>query len=51
MDESVGACNKRFAAMDIPQTVEMRRKYRELLITTPGLNESISCAILYDETI
>jgi fructose-bisphosphate aldolase class I len=51
MDESIGTCNKRFAALDIPQTVEMRRKYRELLVTTPGLNESISGAILYDETI
>jgi fructose-bisphosphate aldolase class I len=51
MDESVGTCNKRFAALGIPQTVEMRRKYRELLVTTPGLNESISGAILFDETI
>jgi fructose-bisphosphate aldolase class I len=51
MDESIGTCNKRFAALSIPQTVEMRRKYRELLVTTPGLSESISGAILYDETI
>ncbi|CAN5275962.1 fructose-bisphosphate aldolase class I [soil metagenome] len=51
MDESTGTCNKRFAAAGIPQTVEMRRKYRELIITTPGLNESIGGAILYDETI
>ena len=29
----------------------MRRTYRELIITTPGLNESISGAILSDETI
>ncbi len=51
MDESNGTCNKRFAAAGIPQTVEMRRKYRELIVTTPGLNESIGGAILYDETI
>ncbi len=51
MDESTGTCNKRFAAADIPQTIEMRRKYRELIVTTPGLNESIGGAILYDETI
>ncbi|WP_017258805.1 class I fructose-bisphosphate aldolase [Pedobacter arcticus] len=50
MDESIVTCNKRFAKLGIPQTVEMRRKYRELLITTPGLNESISGAILFDET-
>ena len=51
MDESNGTCNKRFAAAGIPQTVEMRRNYRELIVTTPGLNESIGGAILYDETI
>ncbi|MEP7233518.1 MAG: class I fructose-bisphosphate aldolase [Ginsengibacter sp.] len=51
MDESTGTCNKRFAAAGIRQTVEMRRKYRELIVTTPGLNESIGGAILYDETI
>jgi fructose-bisphosphate aldolase class I len=51
MDESTGTCNKRFAAAGIPQTVEMRRSYRELIVTTPGLNESIGGAILSDETI
>ncbi|MDQ2721065.1 MAG: fructose-bisphosphate aldolase class I [Bacteroidota bacterium] len=51
MDESTGTCNKRFAAAGIPQTIEMRRKYRELIVTTPGLHESIGGAILYDETI
>jgi fructose-bisphosphate aldolase class I len=51
MDESNPTCNKRFAALGIPQTVEARRAYRELIITTPGLGECISGAILYDETI
>ncbi len=51
MDESNGTCNKRFAALGIAQTVETRRAYRELIVTTPGLGESISGAILYDETI
>ena len=51
MDESTSTCNKRFAAAGIPQTVEMRRKYRELIVSTPGLNESIGGAILFDETI
>jgi fructose-bisphosphate aldolase class I len=51
MDESNPTCNKRFAKLDIPQTVEARRAYRELIITTPGLGESISGVILYDETI
>ena len=51
MDESNSTCNRRFAALDIPQTVEMRRAWRELLITTPELSNSISGAILYDETL
>jgi fructose-bisphosphate aldolase class I len=51
MDESNPTCNKRFAKWGIPQTVEERRAYRELIVTTPGLGESISGAILYDETI
>jgi fructose-bisphosphate aldolase class I len=51
MDESNPTCNKRFAKLGIPQTVEVRRAYRELIVTTPGLGESISGAILYDETI
>lgn len=51
MDESNGTCNKRFAAVGIPQTEEARRSYRELIITSPGLDESIGGAILYDETI
>ena len=51
MDESNPTCNKRFAKLGIAQTVEARRAYRELIITTPGLGESISGVILYDETI
>jgi len=51
IDESNPTCNKRFAAAEIPQTVEFRRIYREMIITTPGLGECISGIILYDETI
>src|SRR5271155_4553923 len=51
MDESNPTCNKRFAKLGIPQTEEFRRVYRELIVTTPGLGECISGAILYDETI
>jgi fructose-bisphosphate aldolase class I len=51
MDESNPTCNKRFAALRIPQTVEARRAYREMIVTTPQLGECISGAILYDETI
>jgi len=51
MDESNPTCSKRFQAHGIPQTIEMRRAYRELLLTTPGLAGSVSGVILYDETI
>ena len=56
MDESNGTCDKRFAKAGIPQTEEVRRRYRErryreLIITTPDLAECVSGVILYDETI
>ena len=51
IDESDHTCNERFAALGIPQTTEARRAWRELILTTPGLEESISGVILYDETI
>jgi fructose-bisphosphate aldolase, class I len=51
MDESNPTCNKRFAKLGIPPTVEARRGWRELILVTPGLGEFISGAILYDETI
>jgi fructose-bisphosphate aldolase class I len=51
MDESNPTCNKRFARLGIPQTEESRRAYRELIVTTPDLDECISGVILYDETI
>ncbi len=51
MDESTPTCDKRFAKLGIPLTEEARRTYREMIVTTPGLGESISGAILFDETI
>jgi fructose-bisphosphate aldolase class I len=51
MDESIPTCDKRFARLGIPQAEETRRAYREMIVTTPGLNECISGAILCDETI
>lgn len=51
MDESNPTCNKPFAKLRIPQTEEAMRTYRELIMTTPGLGECISGAILCKETI
>lgn len=50
-DESFPTIEKRFAALKISSTEESRRDYRELLFTTPGLGETISGAILFDETL
>ena len=49
-DESLPTIGNRFAALGIPSTAETRRAYRELLFTTPQLNEWISGVILFDET-
>lgn len=51
IDESNGTIAKRFEAVGIPNSEEQRRAYRELLLTTPNLNQHISGAILFDETI
>lgn len=51
MDESTPTCNGRFAELGIPQTVDMRRAYRDLIVTAPGLAEALNGAILFDETI
>src|SRR5664280_3690480 len=51
MDESTPTCDKRFRKLGIPLTVAARRAWRELIVTTPRLGESISGAILFAETI
>lgn len=50
-DESLGTIEKRFTKINLPSTEENRRAYRELLFTTPGVEEFISGVILFDETI
>lgn len=51
MDESHPTCAKRFKALGIPETEAMRQAYRDMLVTTAGLSDYISGAILFDETI
>ncbi|MEI7709759.1 MAG: class I fructose-bisphosphate aldolase [bacterium] len=51
IDESLSTCNKRFEKLGVPQTLEKRQEYRELLITAPGIEQFISGYILFDETI
>lgn len=49
-DESTGTIGNRFKKIDVENTHENRIAYRELLFTTPGLEDHISGAIIYDET-
>jgi fructose-bisphosphate aldolase class I len=51
MDESTTSIHRRFAKAGIPQTLENRRAWRELIVTTPGIAEYLSGAILFEETI
>jgi fructose-bisphosphate aldolase class I len=50
-DESNKTMTKRLDSVGAESTEETRRRFRELLVTTPGVEEHISGVILYDETI
>jgi fructose-bisphosphate aldolase class I len=49
-DESIPTMSARLAAAGVEPTAEHRRRYRELLATTPGLAAGVSGIILCDET-
>lgn len=50
-DESFSTANQRFQKLGIAQTAEMRRAYREMLFTAPGIENFFGGVILFDETI
>jgi fructose-bisphosphate aldolase class I len=50
-DESTGTIKKRFDSIGVESTEENRRRYRQMLFTTPGVGDHISGVILFDETI
>lgn len=50
-DESTGTIGKRFASIHIENSEHNRRDYREMLFTTPHLEDYISGVILYEETL
>lgn len=50
-DESANNIEGRFTPLGILNTEDTRRAYREMLLTTPGIEERVSGVILYDETI
>ena len=49
-DESPGTMSQRLERVGVEPTATARRDYREMLITTPRLAESVSGVILADET-
>ena len=50
-DESTGTIAKRLDSIGVASTEDLRRRYRQMLLTTEGLGEHISGVILFDETI
>ncbi|MEE2658507.1 MAG: class I fructose-bisphosphate aldolase [Candidatus Latescibacterota bacterium] len=50
-DEGSATAQQRFDSIKVPCTEDNRRAYRELLLTTPGMEEFISGVILFDETV
>lgn len=49
-DESGGSIKKKFAQLDIEDTLENRHDYRDIFFTTPDLENYVSGVILFDET-
>ncbi len=50
-DESTGTIGSRFKAINVENNEENRRKYRQLLFKTEGIEEHISGVILFEETL
>ena len=50
-DESTATITKRFQPLGIESNEDTRRAYREILMTTPGINQFIAGVILFEETL
>ena len=50
-DESSPTIKKRFDSISVESTEENRRRYREILFTTEGLEQHVGGVILFDETL
>jgi fructose-bisphosphate aldolase class I len=49
-DESPGSVLKKFQGIGLENNEENRRKYRQMLLTAPGLEQYISGVIFHEET-
>ena len=50
-EESTPTCTKRFDSIGVESTEANRNAYRDMLFSTPGMEEFISGVILFDETL
>lgn len=50
-DESGGNIHKKFESIGLDDTAENRRRYREMLFSTPDIENYLSGVILFEETI
>jgi len=50
-DESTPTITKRFNAVGVESNEETRRSYRQLLLSTPGIDQQIAAVILFEETL
>ena len=50
-DESTPTCTKRFKSIGVDSTERTRNEYRDMLLTTPNMEDYISGVIFYDETL
>ncbi len=50
-DESTASADKRLKLYGIEPSEEMRRKFRDLFLATPGIEQYLSGVILYSETL
>ena len=50
-DESSPTIKRRFDSIKVESTEEHRRRYRELLLTAPGIEQYVGGVILFDETL
>ena len=50
-DESTGTIKKRLDSINVESTEDTRRAYRDMLFTTPGMEDAIAGVILFEETL
>ena len=50
-DESMGTIKKRFESVGLVSTPELNRQYRQMLFSTPKIEDFVSGIILFDETV